>query len=450
MFFRFPSQKGIYAKVIVIRIIFVNDHPHLFIQCNRRTLFLFNMITLELNKLKTDKYEWLEILNAMFEHAVEGFIISDSEGYIIRANPSAEGMFGYNKGKLTGKIVEELIPSKYSLKHVGYRNSFKEFPRHISLGKDIDLYARRKDGSEFPIEISLSGYKNKDESYIIALITDVTERKQYESYIHQLNSELEEKVNEKTRVLQKALNDLEYSKEQLSTALKKEQDMNDMKSRFITMASHEFRTPLSAISSSISLIEKYMLLNDSEKHDRHVQRVRTAVTNMTLILTDILCTEKLNEGLVSINRSKFSLKELTNEIIAKMDDLVKPGQEIIYTHIGSKIVCLDKPIIQNMLTKLISNAIKFSGEQKKIEIKINVSNNETVIKIIDQGIGIPEEEAKYIFQSFFRARNATNIPGTGLGLYTISKSLELLKGKIDFTSVLNEGTAFTITIPNIV
>lgn len=394
-----------------------------------------------------DKDLWIESLTALFECATEGIIITNSEGLIIKANPSAENLFGYEKNALTGNLVEELIPQRFAHNHKEHRHNFTNNPRPRAMGKNMCLVAKRKDGTEFPVEISLTQYKKDEKPYVISFIIDITERKQYEEYIQQLNQELEKKVIERTQVLEKALVELENSKEQLIEALKKEKMLNEMKSRFITMASHEFRTPLSTISSSMSLIEKYKALNDDEKHHKHVQRVRSTVTDMTLLLGDFLAAEKLNDGLIKIDKSEFSLKELTNEVIEEMNNLLQPGQKILHHHKGKDLVLLDKQVLRNALMNLISNAIKFSGENKEIEVDISVTESEAVIKVKDEGIGIPEEEIPFLFQRFFRAKNATNFPGIGLGLSTIAKYIELMNGKIDLTSELNKGTTFKISIP---
>ena len=202
----------------------------------------------------------MESINALFEFATEGIIIANRKGVIIKANPSSERLFGYEKYELVGKVIEDLIPSKYAKSHVKQRDSYHENPHPRAMGKNMTLFAKRKDNSEFPVEISLSHYVENDEQLSIAFIIDITERKQQEDKIITLNQNLEKKVKERTNVLHEALLELENSKEQLSIALEKEKQLNDMKSRFVTMASHEFRTPLSTILSSVSLIGKYVSL----------------------------------------------------------------------------------------------------------------------------------------------------------------------------------------------
>ncbi len=393
------------------------------------------------------KFE-MESLNALFEHATEGIIVSDKKGKIIKANPSSEKLFGYKPGELLGKTIEDLVPMRYKENHVGHREGYNKSPHARSMGKNIDLFARRSDDSEFPVEISLSYYKQGDDTLVIAFIIDITERKKHEEAIKKLNIDLEKKVDERTKVLHEALLELESSKEQLSKALETEKELNDMKSRFVTMASHEFRTPLSTILSSISLVSKYNEGNSDEKIQKHVHRIKSAVTNMTLILNDFLSAEKLEEGKVFVRKEDVDLKHLANEILSEINGILKAGQKVNYNHNGLDLAMVDKQMARNILLNLISNAIKFSPENKTIQLETSITPKEIKIIVADQGVGIPKEEQEHLFERFFRAKNVTNIQGTGLGLNIVGKYLEAMKGEINFISELNVGTTFTITIPN--
>ena len=396
--------------------------------------------------LDSQKKNEMESLNALFEHATEGIIISDKTGRILKANPSSERLFGYDLGELLGKPIEVLVPKKYQDGHVKNRDSYNKNPHARSMGKNMDLYGRRKDDSEFPVEISLTYYKQEDDTFVIAFIIDITERKLHEANVIRLNQNLEKKVDERTKVLHEALIELENSKEKLSAALHKEKELNDMKSRFVTMASHEFRTPLSTILSSISLVNKYS--ESDEKINKHVHRIKSAVTNMTLILNDFLSAEKLDEGKVFIRKEQVNLQILANEILNEINGILKVGQSVSYVHEGKFDAFMDKQMIRNILLNLISNAIKFSPENKTIFLTTQVTSAEVIICVTDEGIGIPQDEQEHLFERFFRAKNVTNIQGTGLGLNIVLKYLEAMNGKIEFKSELNKGTKFTLTIPN--
>lgn len=391
----------------------------------------------------------MQSLDALFEHATEGIIISDKTGKIIKANPSSERLFGYEKGELLGKIIEDLVPRRYAATHVKDRDNYNQKPHARAMGKNMDLQARRKDDSEFPVEISLSYYKSDDnETYAIAFIIDITERKRHEESIIKLNQDLEKKVDERTKVLHEALIELENSKEQLSQALTAEKSLNDMKSRFVTMASHEFRTPLSTILSSISLVSKYNEADKDEKINKHVHRIKSAVTNMTLILNDFLSAEKLAEGKVFMRKEKTDLARLIHEILNEITGILKPGQHVNYKHNGIYEGYMDRQMIHNIMLNLLSNAIKFSPENKDIHLTTGITEQEIIIKVEDEGMGIPEEEQEHLFDRFFRAKNVTNIQGTGLGLSIVGKYVETMNGKIEFKSGLNKGATFIITIPN--
>jgi signal transduction histidine kinase len=252
-------------------------------------------------------------------------------------------------------------------------------------------------------------------------------------------------VEERTKVLQEALLELESSREKLSEALEKQRELNDMKSRFVTMASHEFRTPLSTILSSISLINSYN--QKDEKISKHVTRIKSAVTNMTLILNDFLSAEKLEEGKVFVRLEDFDIEQLALEVVNEINGLLKPGQTVNYIFQGEKVVHFDKQMIRNIFMNLLSNAIKFSPENKSITLRLNSDSDSTNIQVSDKGIGIPEEEQEHLFERFFRAKNVTNIQGTGLGLNIVGKYVESMKGSITFESELNAGTTFKINLP---
>ncbi|MDI1354240.1 MAG: PAS domain-containing sensor histidine kinase [bacterium] len=401
------------------------------------------MITLE-----TENSFRMQSLNALFEHATEGIVIADQQGTIVRANPSSERLFGYKPGELQGKVIEDLVPTRFVEGHTHHRAGYNAHPHARSMGKNMTLFGKRKDNSEFPLEISLSYYKQDGEQFVISFIIDVTERKRQEANIIRLNMELENKVEERTKVLQEALIELENSKEQLSIALEAEKELNDMKSRFVTMASHEFRTPLSTILSSISLVNKYNESLNDEKVSKHVNRIKSAVTNMTLILNDFLSAEKLEEGKVFLRKEELDLQKLANEVIGEIQGILKTGQKVVYHHVGPSIALFDRQMVRNILLNLISNAIKFSPENRTIKVTTDISEAEIKIEVSDEGIGIPKEEQDHLFERFFRAKNVTNIQGTGLGLNIIGKYLETMQGRIEFTSELNKGTTFNITIPN--
>jgi PAS domain S-box-containing protein len=395
--------------------------------------------------LKMDSKEGLE---ALFEFATEGILVANEKGEIIKINPATERMFGYDKGDLNGKKVEVLVPDRYHHKHVHDREKYAVHPHPRSMGKGMDLYGVRKDGSDFPVEISLSPFTATDGKFVIAFIIDITIRKKAEEAVKKQKEELEKRVKERTIVLEEAIAELNQTKEELNDALLKEKELNDLKSRFVSMASHEFRTPLATILSSLALVKKYGENEDKENQLKHMSRIKTSVNNLTDILNDMLSISKLEEGKVSAAVGLFDLKELAGEITQEMQAIARTGQIIHHVHTGDAQAVSDKKIIRHILFNLTSNAVKFSPEEKPIELNTVVSPSTIKLIVKDNGMGIPKEDQENLFGRFFRAHNATNIQGTGLGLNIVARYVELLAGNIDFTSELEKGTTFTIELPN--
>ena len=389
----------------------------------------------------------MESSQALFEFATEGIIISDSKGIIIRANPSSERLFGYKTGELINQKIEILVPNRLARSHEKHRDGYHQNPHSRSMGRGLDLFGKKKNGDELPIEISLSHYKSGEEQFVIAFIIDISERKIADEKIKRSNAELELKVEERTKILKETMHELEASKEELSIALEKEKDLNDMKSRFVTMASHEFRTPLSTILSSASLIGKYTRSEEEDKRFKHVERIKSAVSNMTFILNDFLSAGKLEEGKITVNLVAINIEDYVNESIADLSNFLKDGQTVNYTHEGNDSFVCDKQFLKNSIINLVSNASKFSPEHKSIEVHTQVLPTEMKITVKDHGIGIPADEQKNLFERFFRAKNALNIQGTGLGLNIVAKYVEILNGTISFESELNKGSTLYITLP---
>lgn len=393
--------------------------------------------------------DMLNQVEAIFQFATEAILITDNEGKIIKVNPSTEMMFGYNSEEFIGQPIEILIPNRLTERHIRHRQEFSECPHARSMGANFDLFAKRKNGSEFPVEVSLSPYTNSQGSFVIAFIIDISIRKKAENQLIAYKAELEKEVEERTMILKEAIQKLEQTKDELDNSLKREREVNSMKSRFISIASHEFRTPLATVLSSLSLVEKYSTLQDEEKRLKHIGRIKSSVRNLTDILNDFLSLNKLEEGKVMLNIESFNLHELIENLMQELQGITKKQQKIILScsNSGNCLVKLDKTLIRNIIINLVSNAIKFSPENSNISINASLSERELTLSVADQGIGIPEADQKHLFERFFRSSNAGEIQGTGLGLSIVAHYVSLLKGTIKFESKENEGTTFFINLP---
>ncbi|GIV34535.1 MAG: hypothetical protein KatS3mg031_2070 [Chitinophagales bacterium] len=384
----------------------------------------------------------------IFQHATEGIIVVDAGGNIVRANPSAERMFGYDAGELIGKQVENLIPARFAERHKSHRKTYVQVPRSRSMGANIELYGLKKKGDEFPVEVSLSPYTTPEGLFVIAFIVDITQRKSAEEKLKNYSQELENQVRRRTLILEEAIDELEKTKNELNKALEKERELNELKSRFVSMASHEFRTPLATILSSVSLIEAHGRRGNFERQQHHISKIKSAITNLTDILNDFLSLSRLEEGKVECRKEKLDIRQFVASVVNEIEPLAKEGQKITYQHRGPASAYLDKKILKNILFNLISNAIKFSEAGKSIEVLSDATDSEITLSVRDHGIGISKEDQKHLFERFFRGRNAMNIQGTGLGLNIVMKYVELMGGRIAFESEENKGTVFTIIFKN--
>jgi PAS domain S-box-containing protein len=382
---------------------------------------------------------------ALFNHASMGIVVVNSAGKIESVNPFALKLFGYDFEEIAGKTIEVLIPPRYHHKHVDHRDTYIHHPRSRPMGVGLDLYAVRKDGSEFPVEVSLGNYQNNGEPNVIAFISDITIRKKAEAEIEKLNSELEATVELRTKELIAAMHQLERSKEEISKALEKEKELGELKSRFVSMASHEFRTPLSTVLSSTYLIEKYTSSDDQPKRDRHLQRIISSVNMLTDILNDFLSLGKIEEGKIQVRPARLDIREFITSVTGEMNNNLKRQQKILYQHQGDHEVILDASLLKHIVQNLVSNASKFSPEESVIEISTTGNGTHFILSVKDHGMGISVDDQKHLMERFFRGANAGNIQGTGLGLHIVSKYAELMNGTVECKSELEKGTEFIIS-----
>lgn len=384
-------------------------------------------------------------LEAVLEHACMGILEINEEAEIISINQFGLTLFGYPKEEIINRKIEILIPQRFHAKHLQHREAYAAHPQNRPMGTGMDLFAVKKDGTEFPVEVSLSTYARNGHHYVIAIINDISVRKKAELEIKKLNDELEDTVEQRTGELKHAIQQLQVSKEELSRLLAKEKELGELKSRFVSMASHEFRTPLSTVLSSAYLLEQYNTGEEQPKRERHLKRIISSVNMLTDILNDFLSVGKIEEGKIHVKYTKFDVQKLITSVTEEIKNNLKKEQTIHYRHEGMNEVFLDASLLKHIVMNLISNASKFSPEASRITIHTFAGETEYIFSIADEGIGISEEDQKHLMERFFRATNATNIQGTGLGLHIISKYAELMNGTIQCRSALQKGTAFTIT-----
>lgn len=388
------------------------------------------------------------LLKAIIENAIDGLITIDDRGIIESINPSACRLFEYTQDEVIGHNISILMPQPDKTQHDSYLHQYKKtgLARIIGIGRE--LTGMKKNGVLFPFRLGVSEVRYSGRLIYAGFIHDLSREKEAESKLQDYAALLEEQVVERTQSLRQSLDTLQKTQDELNLSLSKEKELGQLKSRFVSIASHEFRTPLSMVQLSASLIDRYASAFDTENIARHVAKIKDAVLNITAILNDFLSLEKLDSGKVKPAPSRFNLPEMASGIADEMQVALKGNQKIVFGHRGPHdMVRLDQNLLKNCIIILIDNAIKYSGTESDIWFYTKITETQCTIRVCDNGIGIPETDQKHLFEAFFRAHNTGTISGNGLGLSILSRYTGLMNGKVDFKSKINKGTLFTLTFP---
>jgi PAS domain S-box-containing protein len=391
--------------------------------------------------------------DALFSRAGIGVMCLDSRGEILAVNSYILNEFGYGKNELVGNKIEILIPERYKKQHIGHRKKYNKHPAIRPMGTGMELTGVKKNGSELPVEIALGYFESNDETYSLVFISNISKKVAFAQAIRQLNEDLEHKVKENTKAFAAIVEQLtmqvkekERKEADLVQKLAREKEMNELKSRFVSIASHEFRTPLSSVLSSTYLLAKYTKEEEQPQREKHIQRIVSSVSLLNEILNDFLSVEKIEEGNLQPNYARFSVEKLAEECIEDMRHMLRKDQTLSYSHKGKENEAnLDVNMLKHVLTNLISNAIKYSPPGSAIAISSQRTKNTLVVRVKDSGIGISAEDQKHLFKRFYRGANANHAQGTGLGLSIVEKYVALMNGKIECASAAGKGTTFTIT-----
>ncbi len=387
----------------------------------------------------------LKLLHAIIESAIDGIITIDSRGMIETMNPAALTLFGYLEDEVKGRNISVLMPEPYKSAHDGYIHRYQSTGEKRIIGIGREVLGLRKDGSTFPFRLAVSEVEYEDRKIFTGFVHDLSKEKEAEENLKRYTEELEEKVKNRTQNLEHLVVELEHARDEASHSLEKEKELNQLKTRFVSMASHEFRTPLSSVQLSASLIEKYLQKADPDNILKHTGKIKNSVGHLTGILNDFLSLEKLEAGKTEVQFQEFDLVKFSEDIVEEMQLISKQNQHIVYQHTGATSqVFLDPALLKSAAINLVSNAIKYSGENTFIEFNSEVNETEIYITVKDNGIGIPLEEQKNLFEPFFRAHNTGNIPGTGLGLNIVKRYVEMMGGEVICQSAQNKGTTISL------
>ncbi|MEO7216517.1 PAS domain-containing sensor histidine kinase [Mucilaginibacter sp.] len=388
------------------------------------------------------------LLKAIIDNAIDGIITINELGLIETINPSGCRLFNYEPAEVIGKNIAMLMPNPDSALHDGYLSAYRQTGKANIIGIGREVIGLRKDGVVFPFRLGISEVQFSGRKIYTGFIHDLTREKEAEEKLQDYAMHLEEQVEDRTRLLMESVKALEEAKEKVSYSLAHEKELSQMKSRFVSMASHEFRTPLSSIQLSAILVEKYAEQSDQLSIAKHIGKIKNCVSALTGILNDFLSLERLEAGKVSLSISEFDVVKFAEETTEEMQMIAKENQKIVYEHTGSlSLIRADQALLKNCIINLIGNAIKYSGQNTFIEFNTALTEYQLTVVIKDDGIGIPETDQKHLFEAFFRAHNTGNIPGTGLGLNIVARYTELMHGQINFKSKVDLGTSFTLIFP---
>lgn len=360
----------------------------------------------------------------IFDTLIEGVQVIDKNWRYVYVNKSVVKQSTYSKEELLGFTMMEKYPGIEKTEMFKHLEKCMNKVTHHEMVNEFDF----PDGTKGYFELRMQSVPDG----VLIMSFDVTQKKKLENEIKKLNENLEKLVLERTQ--------------ELSKSLEREIKLNELKSRFVSIASHEFKTPLGAIQISVNVLERYNNPEHIEKRKVYYGHIKSSVSGMFELLNDFLSIDRLEQGKVYTEKEKFNINALIKEEVEKLNHFCKNGQKIRYSHIGEFDVFLDKQIIKSILTNLLSNAIKYSESDIEIQTEVNGLIN-LIVK--DKGIGIPKKEQVNLFEKFFRATNAKNIEGTGLGLNIVKRYVELLNGDIRFSSTENEGTDIFISLPKI-
>lgn len=342
--------------------------------------------------------------------------LTDDKGNIIDWYAGAHKVKGYDKEEVIGKNVsifysEEAVESGEPQRNLEMATKQGSF--------ETEGWRIRKDGSRFWADVLITAVYDRDGK--LKGFTKVTR----DFSLHRM-------AEEETKKL-----------------LQKEKDLNHMKSNFVSIASHEFRTPLSTILSSISLLEKYRTTETQSKREQHIFRIKSSIKELVSTLDEFLSLEKIEEGKVQAKKEIFNIKELSEHLHSRFNSILKPGQVIIYKHSGDEDVFLDEVFTSHIVNNLLSNAVKYSPDSTQILFETCMEAGNLSLKVKDEGIGISEEDQKHLFERFFRASNTGSAKGTGLGLHIAKKFVDLMDGQIHVTSEINKGTEFNVIFESV-
>jgi PAS domain S-box-containing protein len=414
---------------------------------------LYEKIQNELNdrKIAEDHLKQSEEkYRTVFEtHSAVKLFVDPDNGAIIDANQAAALFYGWSIEELKGMNLNQI--------NVVGNNYVIEVLQKIKSGDQthFELKHRLKNGDISDIELYSSIINIAGKDFLHFIIHDITEKKRVENELEKHRNHLEDLVESRTEELDALNRELisqillkQEIEQQLKKSLEKEKELNQLKNRFISTASHEFKTPLTSVLSSVELLQRYSDKWIDAKKSTHLERIKSSVLHLTDLINEVLYVSRAEAGRLEFVPLPNDLHEICENVIEEAKLYGNEKHEFILNYPDNMKICnIDSKHIYTILQNLVSNAAKYSPNGGKIELKICFDENNIIILVCDNGIGIPESEIPNLFEPFHRSDNVGEIGGTGLGLTIVKNAVDLHKGRINILSELGKGTTFKVEIP---
>ena len=372
----------------------------------------------------------------LLEAAPDAILEVNPDGRIMLLNEAAERMFGYSRGELLGSNVENLVPAAMRGGHAQHRASYASHPKTRPMGTGLELQGQRKDGSLFPVEISLSPNWIEGSLHVIASVRDITERKHVEGRIQALREQYTAELTAKN--------------EQLEARNQEVERANRLKNEFLASMSHELRTPLHTIIGFSELLTEQLEGPLNPKQHRFVGHILQDARHLLELINEILDISKIESGRVELKREEFDFGQCIDEVLAG-----------IQQHAAAKNIRLenrnsfhanlyaDRVRIKEVFYNLLNNAVKFTPEGGRVWVESTADSKQLQVLVCDTGIGIAKNEQSAIFDKFYQIQNAMGHAreGTGLGLAITKHLVEIHQGSISLESRPGQGSKFKVTFP---
>ena len=371
------------------------------------------------------------------QSASDAIVSADDRGMIFAWNKGAQIIFGYDEEEILGKSLTVLMPEQYQERHLRGLERMRAGGEGHILGRTIELAGVRKDGTEFPLELSLAMWKTGAGTFYTGIIRDITERKRAEQALQALTVSLEEKVKERTA-------ELEVARDQALVATK-------LKSEFLASMSHELRTPLNAIIGFSEVLSEKMFGELNAKQQEYILDILSSGRHLLSLINDILDISKVEAGRMELELSTFGISALLESTVALVRERAKRSGVQLTTEIDPRCAefTADERKVKQVLLNLLSNAVKFTPRGGQVSLKASLIDNAMNISVTDTGVGIAPEDQQRVFEEFYQASGdySRKREGTGLGLALAKRYVELHGGHIWVQSEVGHGSTFIFNLP---